>query len=167
MAVAGAAGPGGGPHRDVHRGAVGRLDVQAPALQAHRRPLATLAVHVRRVKGVRPTFLETLDAPPILARVDALKARARELEQGVELKLSVAFDTLFGGFRQRAQRTFELLQRYPWRGNVRELQHAVERAVILTTADVLQPSAFDAERFGFVKRYSWEPWHFELSGSRG
>lgn len=35
------------------------------------------------------------DVRAVLARVDALKARARELEQGVELKLSVAFDTLF------------------------------------------------------------------------
>jgi DNA-binding transcriptional LysR family regulator len=35
------------------------------------------------------------DVRAVLARVDALKARAKELEQGVELKLSVAFDTLF------------------------------------------------------------------------
>jgi DNA-binding NtrC family response regulator len=46
--------------------------------------------------------------------------------------------------------TIRILQRYPWRGNVRELQHAVERAVILSTADVLQPSAFDGERFGLT-----------------
>jgi len=35
------------------------------------------------------------DVRGVLARVDALKARARELERGVELGLSVAFDTLF------------------------------------------------------------------------
>jgi DNA-binding transcriptional LysR family regulator len=35
------------------------------------------------------------DVRAVLARVDALKARARELERGVELKLSIAIDTLF------------------------------------------------------------------------
>ncbi len=41
----------------------------------------------------------------------------------------------------------ELLQRYTWRGNVRELQHAMERAVILSTEPVLGPSCFDGQRF--------------------
>ncbi len=41
-----------------------------------------------------------------------------------------------------------LLQGRAWPGNVRELQHAVERAVILSTEPVLQPTAFDAPRFG-------------------
>ncbi|HEX2188366.1 MAG TPA: sigma-54 dependent transcriptional regulator [Longimicrobiaceae bacterium] len=44
----------------------------------------------------------------------------------------------------------EALQRYPWPGNVRELQHAVERAVILTTEPVLQPYAFEGQRFGLA-----------------
>jgi len=50
-----------------------------------------------------------------------------------------------------AVETIQLLQRWPWRGNIRELQHAVERAVILSTADILQPSAFDNERLGLVE----------------
>ena len=50
-----------------------------------------------------------------------------------------------------APETIEALQRYPWYGNVRELQHAVERAVILSTADVLMPSAFDGGRFGLTE----------------
>jgi DNA-binding transcriptional LysR family regulator len=50
--------------------------------------------------GYRPTLtpagLALLeDVRAVLARVDALKARASEMAQGVELKLSVAFDTLF------------------------------------------------------------------------
>jgi formate hydrogenlyase transcriptional activator len=35
----------------------------------------------------------------------------------------------------------EALLRYPWPGNIRELQNFIERAVILTTGDVLQLSA--------------------------
>lgn len=34
------------------------------------------------------------------------------------------------------------LRRYPWPGNIRELQHAIERAVIMTDSDSLQESDF-------------------------
>lgn len=44
-----------------------------------------------------------------------------------------------------------LLQQYGWPGNIRELSHAVERAVILSPSDVLHPEAFDASRFGLVE----------------
>jgi len=36
-----------------------------------------------------------------------------------------------------------LLQRHDWPGNIRELQHAVERAVILSTDPMLRPPVFD------------------------
>lgn len=34
------------------------------------------------------------------------------------------------------------LQKYKWPGNIRELQHAVERAVIMSETQVLQPQDF-------------------------
>ena len=37
-----------------------------------------------------------------------------------------------------------------WAGNVRELQHAVERAVIFTTEGIVQAHAFDASRYGLT-----------------
>jgi DNA-binding NtrC family response regulator len=51
-----------------------------------------------------------------------------------------------------APETVEMLQRYEWPGNVRELQHAVERAVILSPDPMLQPGAFDGQRFGLSTR---------------
>jgi DNA-binding NtrC family response regulator len=51
-----------------------------------------------------------------------------------------------------APETIEMLQRYEWPGNVRELQHAIERAVILSPDAVLQPGAFDGQRFGLSPR---------------
>ena len=48
--------------------------------------------------------------------------------------------------------TVEMLQGYDWPGNVRELQHAVERAVILSPDPILQPGAFDGQRFGLSPR---------------
>src|SRR5690606_33463841 len=43
-----------------------------------------------------------------------------------------------------------MLQAAPWNGNVRELQHAVERAIILSPNPILTPSALDGERFGLT-----------------
>jgi DNA-binding NtrC family response regulator len=34
------------------------------------------------------------------------------------------------------------MHRYPWPGNIRELQHAVERAVIMSKTEKLQPEDF-------------------------
>ena len=42
------------------------------------------------------------------------------------------------------------LQTQEWSGNVRELQHAVERAVILSTEGIIPLRAFDSSRFGLA-----------------
>jgi DNA-binding NtrC family response regulator len=47
-----------------------------------------------------------------------------------------------------APEAIELLQAHDWPGNIRELSHAVERAVILARGEVLGAEAFDAARFG-------------------
>jgi formate hydrogenlyase transcriptional activator len=44
-----------------------------------------------------------------------------------------------------AKSAMETLLRYPWPGNIRELQNVVERAVILTMGDVLQLPALSSE----------------------
>ncbi len=49
-----------------------------------------------------------------------------------------------------APEVVEMLQKYHWPGNVRELGHEVERAVILSSEDVLTPDAFNRTRFGLA-----------------
>ena len=49
-----------------------------------------------------------------------------------------------------APETLDMLQKYSWPGNIRQLAHAVERAVILSSEPVLTPEAFDRRRFGLA-----------------
>ena len=49
-----------------------------------------------------------------------------------------------------APEAIQLLQSMDWAGNVRELQHAVERAVIFTADGIVQAHAFDASRYGLT-----------------
>jgi DNA-binding NtrC family response regulator len=49
-----------------------------------------------------------------------------------------------------SQDAISLLMNYPWPGNIRELQHAVERAVILSREPLLQPHAFEGQQLGLV-----------------
>ncbi|MEI6741030.1 MAG: sigma-54 dependent transcriptional regulator, partial [Gemmatimonadaceae bacterium] len=44
----------------------------------------------------------------------------------------------------------EALQQYPWPGNIRELQHVIERAVILTPDPMIQPHCLEGTRFGLA-----------------
>ena len=44
----------------------------------------------------------------------------------------------------------ESLQHYPWPGNIRELQHVIERAVILTPDPMIQPHCLEGTRFGLA-----------------
>lgn len=47
----------------------------------------------------------------------------------------------------------EMLERYKWRGNVRELENVIERAVILETTDSIQSQSLTDE----IKEYTTEP----------
>ena len=43
----------------------------------------------------------------------------------------------------------EAFQRYPWPGNIRELENILERAFILEPGEILTPDSFSAELFAF------------------
>ena len=81
---------------------------------------------------VIPPLRERPEDIPLLASRFALRTAA-ELHKDV---------------RGLAAETVALLQQYDWPGNVRELQHSIERAVILSPDQLLQPRAFDGQRFG-------------------
>lgn len=54
------------------------------------------------------------------------------------------------------------MQRYPWPGNIRELENVLERAYILETANVLTPAGFPPELFGGHPVYAMLPVDMEI-----
>jgi DNA-binding NtrC family response regulator len=81
--------------------------------------------------------------PPLRERVEDIPllvqhfAKRTAEENGKELKAV-------------SPEAIELLQRYDWPGNIRELGHDVERAVILSPDEILAPAAFSRTLFGLA-----------------
>lgn len=47
--------------------------------------------------------------------------------------------------KQLSEKTQQILLKYPWPGNVREMANAMERAYVLTTEDVIEPASLPSE----------------------
>jgi DNA-binding NtrC family response regulator len=73
-----------------------------------------------------PPLCERVEDIPLLAQ-HYLNHYAKKYHKSVKLITNEAMDRL---------------KRYAWPGNIRELQHAIERAVIMTDSDTLQESDF-------------------------
>lgn len=69
-------------------------------------------------------------------------------ERGEDIELLASF--FLGNYQKKYKKsglrlsgqTIKKLQKYHWPGNIRELQHAIEKAVILAEDDVLKPDDF-------------------------
>jgi two-component system, NtrC family, response regulator HydG len=73
--------------------------------------------------------------PPLRERQDDIPTLANHFLKQYAQK----YRKNFTGFRPAAM---ELLQRYQWPGNIRELQHAIERAIIMAEGDELDTRDF-------------------------
>jgi len=74
--------------------------------------------------------------PALRERPEDIPLLVRHFVQQFARRLSKSIDTILS-------ETMTMLVRYPWPGNIRELQNVVERAVILTTGPVLTVSTDD------------------------
>jgi NtrC-family two-component system response regulator AlgB len=74
----------------------------------------------------------TLRVPPLRERPEDILPLARRMLHADALRGSRPGLTL-------SQESAEALTRYSWPGNVRELRNAIERAVVLTSGDVITP----------------------------
>jgi formate hydrogenlyase transcriptional activator len=69
--------------------------------------------------------------PPLRERVSDIPLLVRHFVEEYGARMSKRISRI-------SNDSMEALQRYPWAGNIRELQNFIERAVILTTGDVLE-----------------------------
>jgi formate hydrogenlyase transcriptional activator len=82
----------------------------------------------------------------------ALRERSEDIPLLVEYFLMRYSRKACKSFRTVSKRSLDLLQSYPWPGNIRELQNVVERSVIVSDGDVFsidenwlsrQPQAYE------------------------
>ncbi len=76
----------------------------------------------------------SITVPPLRQRVDDIIP--------LTMIFLERFNKKYGRKRYFAPRTIELLLNYDWPGNVRELENILERLVIISTADCIEPKLF-------------------------
>ncbi len=86
----------------------------------------------------------TVELPPLRERGDDILLLAHTFLDRYSRENSKPIQ----GFSQEA---LAVLQRYPWPGNIRELQHAVERAVILARSEEITPGDWPTRLLGEVE----------------
>jgi DNA-binding NtrC family response regulator len=74
--------------------------------------------------------------------VPPLRERIEDIEPLVEYYLEVYCKKYKIQKKRINAGTLKRLQKHDWPGNIRELQHAVERAVILSESNILEPHDF-------------------------
>ncbi len=79
-------------------------------------------------------------------RVPALKERVKDIPLLLEYFLSIYSRKYKKGKFKVNQSTITKLQKYEWPGNIREFQHAVERAIILSDDKTLHFSDFTSDK---------------------
>lgn len=80
--------------------------------------------------------------------LEPLRNRPEDIE--VLAKAFVAeFSEAYGKNVEIGLETIQFLQRHPWRGNIRQLRHAVENAVIMSDDRILQPSDFTLDTVSY------------------
>jgi len=91
-----------------------------------------------------------------------LRERLEDVEPLVELYLDVYCKKYKISKKRITAGTLKRLQKHDWPGNIRELQHAVERAVILSESNILQPTDFFMEEIGDKKNDDFSPDNLNL-----
>lgn len=76
-----------------------------------------------------------IELPPLRDRLDDIPLLANHFMQTYNTKYRK-------NIKEIASTTIKKLQKYSWPGNIRELQHAIERAIIMSDTDILTPDDF-------------------------
>jgi len=99
-------------------------------------PIKTMVAH----KEFRQDLLYRINTVEI--QLPPLRERVEDIPLLVDHFLTIYSKKYQKPLKRVSAATLKKLEKFHWPGNVRELQHAVERAVIMSDAQVLQPSDF-------------------------
>jgi DNA-binding NtrC family response regulator len=98
----------------------------------------------------------------ITLRIPALRDRTDEIPKLAEMFLRDAVpeasDRLVPSLSPEA---LDLLVRYPWPGNIRELRHVIERTVLLSNSDTIEPADLPIDKLMNEVVYSRASWPAE------
>jgi transcriptional regulator with GAF, ATPase, and Fis domain len=157
-----------GLFEEAHRGTLFLDEIGALSLAAQAKLLRVLEEgRVRRVGENRVTPVDTrvlaatgLDLEAAISRrefredlyfrlsaLELVVPPLRERPEDIPLLVDHFLSDLVrqgGPSRSLSPEAFDLLRRYPFPGNVRELKHAVEQAAVFGDSDVLRPADFRA-----------------------
>jgi two-component system, NtrC family, response regulator HydG len=75
-------------------------------------------------------------------KVPPLRERLEDLPVLIEHFLGIYSKKYNTGPKRISPSTIKRLEKHPWHGNIRELQHSVERAVIMGESNILEPWDF-------------------------
>jgi two-component system, NtrC family, response regulator HydG len=75
-------------------------------------------------------------------KVPPLRDRLEDLPVLIDHFLDIYCKKYNTGPKRWSASTLKRLEKHPWNGNIRELQHAVERAVIMGESNILEPKDF-------------------------
>ncbi|MBM3436192.1 MAG: sigma-54-dependent Fis family transcriptional regulator, partial [Bacteroidetes bacterium] len=75
-------------------------------------------------------------------KVPSLKDRLDDIPQLIDHFLKIYCRKYNLSLKRVSSSTLRRLEKHTWPGNIRELQHSVERAVIMSEAQVLEPNDF-------------------------
>jgi len=112
-----------------------------------------VVVDIRLICATNANLLEQVNQQSfrqdLLYRINTVEIHLPPLrERGKDVELLATFyleqyqKKYNKGTLQLSPQTLELFNQYPWPGNIRELQHAIERAVIMSDSSTLLPTDF-------------------------
>ncbi|MFP4504526.1 MAG: sigma-54-dependent transcriptional regulator [Cyclobacteriaceae bacterium] len=103
-------------------------------------PLYDMLAEGRQEEGFRQDLLYRINTVEIF--VPPLRERSEDIPLLVAHFLKIYVEKYNKPDLELSKSALRKLQKYTWPGNIRELQHAVERAIILSQGDSLQPDDF-------------------------
>jgi len=95
-------------------------------------------------------------------QLPSLRERIEDIEPLVEYYLEVYSKKYKISNKRITSGTLKRLEKHDWPGNIRELQHAVERAVILSESNILEPHDFFMEEGGDKTNNEFAPDNMNL-----